>query len=254
MLGTEDAFEIEVKTSFGRATIFHAIDTHGDTVRVLEVGGTYESATYLDERYCDLAFEYTELFNHAFELGRDIRRVLVLGGGGFSWPKHLIAYHPEISVDVVEIDAGMIRIAREYFGLDELERQYHAESEGRLRIFCEDALGFLLTHDDTYDLIVNDCFVGMEAPKELADWRATGIYRSHLNAGGVFFANVVAALMGRRSQNLRDLVRLLSARFKHVGVVPLGSDDLKVPDNNLVVASDEPFVLRDGWNIKWLLD
>ena len=254
MLGSNEAFEVTVPTAFGDANIFHAMDPYGDTVRILEIGGTYESATYLDHRYCELAFEYTKLFNRIFEMGRIPSRVLMLGGGGFSWPKYLIAHFPQVKVDVVEIDPSIISIAHDYFGLTQLEQQYHPQRDGRLRIFCEDALDHLMKSDEKYDLIVNDCFVGRDAPDKLADLRAANLYRDHLAPGGVFFANVVAARMGRGSRKLRSLVKVLLQRFEYVGVVPLGSDELRVPDNNLVVASDEAFSLRDEWKIEWLLD
>ena len=92
------------RTKFGTALIFTVEDDSGDPVRVLNVGGMYQSATYLDDRYADLVFEYYRLYDHMFEAGIDLRSVLMIGGGGYAYPKHLVAHHPELSVGVVEID------------------------------------------------------------------------------------------------------------------------------------------------------
>ena len=63
------------RTKFGTALIFTVEDDSGDPVRVLNVGGMYQSATYLDDRYADLVFEYYRLYDHMFEAGIDLRSV-----------------------------------------------------------------------------------------------------------------------------------------------------------------------------------
>ena len=80
----------------------------------------------------------------------------MIGGGGFAWPRHVLAAYPEVCLDVVEIDQRMIDIAREYFLLDELEAHYGASGEGRLRVFQEDGRVYLAgIAARTYDVTVS---------------------------------------------------------------------------------------------------
>lgn len=106
----------------------------GSLVRMLNVGGVLQSATYLDERWATCPFAYLRSFDHLFEAALPeapdplvVNRVLMLGGAGFAYPKQLLLEHPGVALDVVEIDPAMVQIARERFFLDRLEMQLAAE-------------------------------------------------------------------------------------------------------------------------------
>lgn len=62
-----------------------------------------------------LIFPYTKYF----VLGRyylpKAKNFLMIGGGGYSFPKYLLANYPDATIDVVEIDPKMTEIAKEYF-------------------------------------------------------------------------------------------------------------------------------------------
>lgn len=101
-------------TMFGPTQVVDVHDASGAPVRVLEVDGTWQSATYLDDSWCELVFPYHRLFAHAMEaMARQPRRVLMLGGGGYAFPKYLVAHDPDVRVDVVEVDPAVSRLARE---------------------------------------------------------------------------------------------------------------------------------------------
>lgn len=110
----------------------------GSLVRMLNVGGVLQSATYLDERWATCPFAYLRSFDHLFEAALPeapdplvVNRVLMLGGAGFAYPKQLLLEHPGVALDVVEIDPAMVQIARERFFLDRLEMQLAAEGRAR---------------------------------------------------------------------------------------------------------------------------
>lgn len=51
----------------GRLGFVHTVrDTDGGAVRVLDVGGVYQSATYLDERWASPVFNYYKSFDVVF--------------------------------------------------------------------------------------------------------------------------------------------------------------------------------------------
>lgn len=70
-------------------------DEGGDEVRVLVQGGVYQSASYVGERWAEPVFAYYRAFDDVFEAedamrdayGHGINRMLMLGGGGFAYPK-----------------------------------------------------------------------------------------------------------------------------------------------------------------------
>ena len=137
---------VRAKTMFGKTRIYQVEDDVGVPVRLLEVGGVVQSGTYVDEHYTELVFEYLRLYDLMFGAARPIRRVCVLGCGGYDYPEHLVAHHPEVQVDAVEIDPAITELARRYFFLDRLIAEYDALATGRLRLVCADALEHLQAH------------------------------------------------------------------------------------------------------------
>ena len=216
-------------------------------IRVLEVAGTYQSATYTDDRWCEPPFAYLRAFSCVFRGTRPARSILMLGGGGFAFPRHVIRDHPEATIEVAEIDPAIIELAHTHFFLDRLEDEYQAESSGRLRISCTDALVTLVRAHDagrTYDAIINDVFQAESTPAGLSGESAARLVASLLAPGGLYVVNMVASLSGDQSWKVAGLVETLGNAFDHVAALTLGHD----PDeegNLLVVASDAEIAL-DG--------
>lgn len=228
-------------TSSGLAFVRNVPDGKGGIVRVLQQGGVFQSATYLDERRFYPPFAYLRAFERAFEAeteGFSIRRALIIGGGGFAWPKWTLARHPELQLDVAEVDPAIVRIARRYFFLDELEAQ-HGD---RLRTFCADGRAFLdnVAHSSSsrYDLVVNDTFTGANPVRALATAEAARAAKRTLNPGGLYAANVVSHAEGSDVTFLRQAVGALRTVFACIFVVPCADEDFGGEDNYLVVATD----------------
>ena len=81
-------FPIRQKTMFGTAQVYEIVWQDDKPLRVLDVEGTYQSATYLDDRWCEVPFPYLALYDKLFEQVPDARDILMLGGGAFAFPKH----------------------------------------------------------------------------------------------------------------------------------------------------------------------
>ena len=224
----------------------------GERIRVLEVAGTYQSGTYLDERWTDLVFPYHQLFEHGFddwaENGRPAT-VAVLGGGGYALPKHLVAHHGELRrIDVVEIDPAIERLARRYFFLDRLERRYHAQAEGRLFLHVADARRWLEDTNLTYDLIFNDCFFGLDPDAGLMATDGAWLVRQHLAPEGIYLVNVVSALEGPDAEPLYDTIDALSRSFRYIWIYPCSPETPGARDNIMVMASDAPHHHPMAWD------
>ena len=228
---------IRIPTKFGTARIFQVADDDGSPVRLLEVGGIVQSGTYIDERYAELVFEYLKLYDLMFEADRPIERVCVLGCGGYDYPEHLIAHHPGVTVDAVEIDPAITALAQRYFFLDRIIEEYDTEKTRRLNLICDDALSHLLTSDKCYDAIVNDTFDAGSPPPHLTTRRFAAAVHARLKPGGLFLTNIVSPLVGSHTTFLDEQVEILETVFSQVKVYPCANDTLAEDDNVIVVAT-----------------
>ena len=243
------------RTMAGVASVYEVVYDDGKLVRVMNVKGTYQSATYLEEDCYELVFGYHRAYNALFRAGIPIRNVAMLGGGGFSYPKYLVSHYPDLSVDVVEIDPMVVSIAERWFYLDRLAAEFETEETGRMGVYIQDAREFLeetvawlqaggpvdvdpAEHIVRYDAIVNDCFSARVPVMSLATEEAARVIHACLSPGGMYLSNVISALRGPRAKLLHSVMRTLQGEFAHVYVVP-GSEGLpRVVDNYVVIATD----------------
>ena len=229
------------RTMAGRMRVYEAVHDDDKPIRVMNVRGTYQSATYLDDECYELVFAYHRAYNAMFEAqkaGFSIRRVAMLGGGGFSYPKYLIAHYPDIAVDVVEIDPMVVSIAERWFYVDRLRAEFEDGQDERLGIFVDDARAFLEEPGDAYDVILNDCFTGRIPTMSLATAEAAQEIHRRLQPGGLYLANVISALRGDGSSLLHRVMFTLQREFTHVHVIA-GCELLpRRVDNYIVIATD----------------
>lgn len=110
------------RTRNGLARVKRVHDEGGDEVRVLVQGGVYQSASYVGERWAEPVFAYYRAFDDVFEAedvmrdayGHGINRMLMLGGGGFAYPKFALMSHKVLRMDVIEYDGEITRLARRW--------------------------------------------------------------------------------------------------------------------------------------------
>ena len=268
-------------TRFGEAAVYAMPAADGSLVRVLNVGGVLQSATYTDERWARCPFAYLRAFDHLFEAELPsatcplaVERVLMIGGAGFAYPKQLLTDHPEVRLDVVEIDPAMVQIAREHFFLDRLEEQLAAEGRpDDLRIFVEDGEDFLRRaaasarsaeladgegnsgrrvpdeHGagaaDRYDVIINDAFAGRDAAPFFASDVGIAMARACLVPGGLLMANCVVEFTGDAMYQLFSQVERLRGHFANVYVIDASDEEFGGADNYLVIATDGTYPFSD---------
>ena len=235
-----------IRLSGGWGLVRRVRDFDGEPVRVLQIGGVYQSATYLDERRMEPVFSYYRAFDHAFSLRPDTHRVLMIGGGGYAWPKHVLATRDDVSLDVGEIDASVTEAARRWFFLDEAM----AAHPGRCRLITGDGRAALeagaVSAGEPYDAIVLDAFEGAEPVRALATVEAARAVRANLVPDGLALANVVSAEAGADIEFLRDIVASFAEVFDHVHVIPCEDDPFAVEDNYLLVATDANWPAPDA--------
>jgi spermidine synthase len=140
----------------------------------------------------------------------------MLGGAGFQFPKYVISHYPEMVMDVVEINPLAVKIARKYFYLDDLEKDFKAESGGRLNIIIDDGMEFLRRTDSKYDIIINDAYHSDHPDKGLTSPEGTMLIREHLSPRGIYGFNLITSLEGKDSMPLVLMSKMFSYHFPDV--------------------------------------
>jgi spermidine synthase len=166
----------------------------GDTVAIGRPVLTYQAAV-------DLFLRYQE---HA-------RSVLVVGLGAGYAPVRARMLWPEARVEVVEIDPGVVDVARRWFALDRSSAEVHVA----------DARAWLAASDAKFDLVFLDAFHAESIPFHLATREFLRIVEQHLAPGGVLVANIIGAVDGRSSSLFRSMYRTFAEVFPHRAVHPL---------------------------------
>ena len=228
---------------FGPIVVRTVTDDAGNRVRIMEVGGVAQSATYLDDRRFELPFAYLQAFDHMFEANLYVKDVLMIGGGGFAYPKYLLSHVSDVKVDVVEIDPVVTSVAFDHFFLDEAVDQFGWDEDGgaRLRIFNGDGRGYLEAAERTYDCIINDSFGGSVADLSLADESAARAVKKRLSPGGMYLINTVLSDefdSCEAQAELSCMLDVLSGAFANVYVIPCVDEAFDERESCLVIATD----------------
>ena len=132
----------------------------------------------------DLPMLYARVMSTAAIYPQDIKRVLVLGLGAGSIPVYLDRFLPDATIDTVELDPGVIDVAKKYFGLRETKRFHLIESDARV---------FLNRHTEPYDLIMVDAYTGSYIPFHLMTKEFYQLVRNRLTPHGVAAINILPA-------------------------------------------------------------
>lgn len=167
-----------------RATAYQTlrvIDRGG--IRYLESDGVVHGA--VERATGEVAMGYPRVLPAAWLLAPDIRRVLILGLGGGNVAEYLLEAFPGTEIHFVEIDPAVAEMARRHMGL--------AESEA-IHVHEGDARQFLERHDERWDLILADTYIGLSVPFHLTTVELVRLADSRLAPGGVFAVNLAAEL------------------------------------------------------------
>jgi spermidine synthase len=153
------------------------------------------------------------------------RRVLIVGLGGGAIVRFLTHHEPHVQIDAVEIDPAVVRLADRYFGV---------RSGGNVRVHTADAVRFVESTADRYDLILMDAFL-----RPSSDTDATGVptrlktlafldrLKQALAPGGIVAFNV------NEHESMADDIAAVASAFGRVAVYRCPPSD-----NKVIIAAD----------------
>ena len=143
-------------------------------------GGTRQSVVKIGDPD-HLELPYARAMPVALAVVDDPQRVLIVGLGGGTIPNFLHKHFPQLQIDVVDIDPGVVEVARKFFGFRE---------DDRLRAVVDDGRRFIELAKQPYDIIFLDAFDSENIPYSLATQEFLQAVRQALTPHGVVVANI----------------------------------------------------------------
>lgn len=229
---------IDKDTPYNRVLVYAKEDYQtGRLIREMVTGpGGRQSAMFLDD-VTGLAVAYTRFYRLVEYYQPAMRNMLVLGGGGYSFPKYALKHYPNVTVDVVELDPGITELARNHFGLVD---------DFRLKVIEEDARTFLwsLQKSSTrYDVILCDVFTShYSIPFHMVTREAATLMKEALNPHGVILVNVLASLEGKSSHFYKTLYATYSEVFDHIDLYAVQDPNNSHRRQNIIIVAGNSLV------------
>lgn len=176
-----------------------------------------------------LVFPYVRMTFAGLLVHPNPSRILIIGLGGGSMPMTLAELFPEATIDVVEIDEAVLRVAEEYFNFQETENVRVVVKDARVHVKRS------IVEGTSYDFIVLDAFTGDYIPEHLMTQEFFEEVKTILEDDGVLVSNTFST---------SDLYDHESETYKAV----YGSFiNFKMPitGNRVVIASKKPLPSPD---------
>jgi spermidine synthase len=136
------------------------------------------------------------------------KRILMVGLGAGSISTYLGRAMPDLVIDSVEIDPGVIDAAKQYFGIRESKRVRYLAGDGRV---------MLRRNRQTYDLILLDAYHGGYVPFHLLTKEFYALVKERLAPGGVAAFNV-----HDNTKLYVSTIKTLASVFPEVHLYPSG--------------------------------
>jgi len=233
---------VDVNTLYSRAWIYDRnVDVDGVPYRArfLRIGIENSGAMFLE--YWGNVYSYPNFFDLALHFNPATKKTLMIGGGCYTYPGLFLHDHPGATMDVVEIDPGVTKLAREYFFL---------EDNPSMRIFHEDGRVYLNRTDETYDAVFVDAFKSyFYVPPHLLTVEAMQRISDALAPDGVVCINVLGSLEGPGSEIVHAVCATLHEVFPQVYLFPVQHPgEGRTTQNIMVLAlkSSDPPALASG--------
>ncbi len=144
-------------------------------------------------------------------------RVLVIGGGGYSYPRWVEAQADlaDVKIDVVEIDPAVTEIAHDKLGLSRSTRIVSIHKDGRQYVKNAPAA--------TYDLVIQDAVNDMSVPYHLMTAEYEGLVKRLLHPNCLYLLTVIDNVDSGRF--LASAVRTTNNVFGNVNLMLPGEPE-----------------------------
>lgn len=148
-----------------------------------------------------------------------INHCLILGFGGGTVAKLISRSFPKAKITGVEIDQEMIKLGKKYFGLEKIKN---------LKIIQADAVKFIASKPNKFDLIIVDLYLGDKIPKNSESKKFLENLRKLTSSKGVIIFNRL--FYKKHKQQAENFIKKLDNLFSKIKL-------LRAFSNLLVFAS-----------------
>lgn len=220
----------DIDTEYNRVRVFDTADPeNGRPLRAMMIDPYFvQSAIYLDGD--DPALKYSRFYHLARHYKPEFKSALMIGGAGYTFPREFLQTYPEATIDVVEIDPGMTRIAREHLGLSEHPRLEIHHRDGRM--FLNDAA------PETYDVVLMDAFSSLfSVPYHLTTVEAARRIFTVLKSDGMVIFNLGSAVKGDAGMFFQAEYKTYQAVFPEVSVFQVNPNRSPAQLQNLIIVA-----------------
>jgi hypothetical protein len=165
-----------------------------------------------DPKYLGYEHEYVqaEFARQMAARTNDAPRILIIGGGGYTFPRWLEASLPQSTVEVAEIDRGVTEAAHKAMGLRLDTRIISHHMDGRQ--FVEER-----APKGGYQLIVQDAVNDLSVPYHIMTKEYNDAIKALLDPDGVYLLTVIDEY--EVGQLMRSAVRTMKQTFPYVGLM-----------------------------------
>jgi spermidine synthase/MFS family permease len=224
VLMVEESNYYQIKITIGdRVELVDGQYTRVGTLHHLVLDHLRHSSVDLeDPKFIHYTHEHVQMeFLRAARHGTPAPKCLVIGGGGYTFPRFAKTVFPEMDLDVVEIDPAVTRVAYTHLGL---------KKEYGIRDFNMDGRQFVAEKatPGSYDLVIQDAVNDLSVPSHLLTKEYNDAVKAALKPDGVFLLTIIdeieaGKLWRAATATLRQSfphVALLTDRVKDVNELP----------------------------------
>ena len=139
-----------------------------------------QSSMVLDDPV-KLDLRYSRSMMAAMAFVPEAKDVLLVGLGGAAIPKFIQKHFPDVRIDIVEIDADVVKVCQEFFEFKGTPNTHVIVMDGRM---------YFKRSQKKYDLIMLDAYAADHIPFHLTTQEFIQLVKDHLNPGGLVSTNL----------------------------------------------------------------
>jgi len=152
------------------------------TMKFSRANSEFSESTINTSNSMELPLSYNRTIMAALAYSPDCKKILMVGLGGGAITRYINTFMPGVDITNVELDRDVIRLAKQYFGVQESNNFRIIESDGR--IYLKQNM------DKKYDIVILDAFRGGYIPFHLLTKEYFSLIKEHLNTNGCVVLNL----------------------------------------------------------------
>lgn len=157
---------------------------------------------------------YPEMYPVFNYINKDIKDILVIGGGAYTMPKLLKDYYKNANVSVIETDPEVKKISEQYFKLSEYD----------IKTIINDAKIEINKNTAQYDLIFGDAYNSfISVPWYLLTKEWNEQVKNRLNEDGIYAINFIGTLTGIGEEFTKSVINTFRLTFPNFYIFSFGN-------------------------------